>query len=318
MTAFSFSDRRSFLKKSGAGLAGMLLIPDLLRENILHKDQTRRLTILHTNDMHSRIDPFPNDDPQYAGLGGMERRAAMIATIRKTEQNVLLVDAGDIFQGTPYFNFFGGEPELRLMSDMGYEAATMGNHDFDNGLEGFLKVLHHAQFPFLCSNYDFSGTLLNKHTFDHKIIEKGGLKIGLFGLGIELKGLVTEKNYGKTVWLDPIEIARDRSKMLKQAGCHLIICISHLGYQYANEKVSDVKLAKESTMIDIILGGHTHTFMEEAAIVTNKTGKPVLVNQAGWGGLRLGRIDISFNKSRSGGTSIGEISYLQSSNRNVI
>lgn len=318
MTAFSFSDRRSFLKKSGAGLAGMLLIPDLLRENILHKEETRRLTILHTNDMHSRIDPFPNDDPQYAGLGGMERRAAMIATIRKAEQNVLLIDAGDIFQGTPYFNFFGGEPELRLMSDMGYEAATMGNHDFDNGLEGFLKVLHHAQFPFLCSNYDFSDTLLNNHTSDHKIIEKGGLKIGLFGLGIELKGLVTEKNYGKTVWHDPIEIAKDRSKMLKQAGCHLIICISHLGYQYANEKVSDVKLAKESTMIDIIIGGHTHTFMEEAAIVTNKTGKPVLVNQAGWGGLRLGRIDISFNKSRSGGTSIGEISYLQSSNRNVI
>jgi 5'-nucleotidase len=145
-----------------------------------------RLTILHTNDMHSRIDPFPETDKRYAGMGGVSQRAALVKAIRAENEHVLLLDSGDIFQGTPYFNFYGGEVEFKAMSAMGYDAATMGNHDFDAGLEGFNLQLPHADFPFLVANYDFSDTLLNKKIKKYKVFKRGPLKIGVFGLGIEL------------------------------------------------------------------------------------------------------------------------------------
>jgi len=191
---------------------------------------------------------------------------------------------------------FNGELEMKLMSEMGYDAATMGNHDFDIGLEGFKKAKRHAKFPFLCANYDFSETILNGETKRYEIFQKGDLKIGVFGIGIELNGLVTENNYGKTKYLDPILTANSVAKELKQKGCDLIICLSHLGYNYPDStRISDRKLAQNTSNIDIILGGHTHTFLEKPTIEKNKKGKNVLINQVGYAGLYLGKIDIDIS-----------------------
>jgi 5'-nucleotidase len=230
-------------------------------------------------------------------MGGVSRRHALIQKIRQEEEHVLLLDCGDIFQGTPYFNMFGGELEMKLMTEMGYDAATMGNHDFDIGLEGFKKAKSHAKFPFLCANYDFSETILKGETKTYEVFQKGPLKIGVFGIGIELNGLVSSTNYGKTKYLDPISSANSVAKELKQKDCDLIICLSHLGYDYPDStRISDRKLAQNTSNIDIILGGHTHTFLEKPTIEKNKKGKKVLINQVGYAGLYLGRIDIDVEK----------------------
>jgi 5'-nucleotidase len=221
----------------------------------------------------------------------------LIQKIRQEEEHVLLLDCGDIFQGTPYFNMFGGELEMKLMTEMGYDAATMGNHDFDIGLEGFKKAKSHAKFPFLCANYDFSETTLKGETKTYEIFRKGGLKIGVFGIGIELNGLVSSTNFGKTKYLDPITTANSVAKELKQKDCDLIICLSHLGYDYPDStRISDRKLAQNTNNIDIILGGHTHTFLEKPTIEKNKKGKNVLINQVGYAGLYLGIINIDVEK----------------------
>ncbi len=263
---------------------------------LLAAHELRKLTILHTNDVHSRIDPFPENDPKYPGQGGFARRAAIINHIRSNEKNVLLLDAGDIFQGTPYFNLYGGEPELRLMSKMGYDAATIGNHDFDNGIEGLANRLPDMNFPFLNANYNFTDTPLNKKTLPYRIFKNGGIKTGVFGIGIELKGLVDPKLYGQTVYRDPIIHSEQISKILKNDyHCDLIICLSHLGYRYNDKKISDEILAKHSTNIDLIIGGHTHTFLDKPVSYLNENGKEVLVAQVGWAGIRLGRIDYFFD-----------------------
>lgn len=298
--------RRDFIK-TAALAGGALSFPSLsFASQILHSD--KKITIVHTNDQHSRIDPFPATYTKNPNQGGFARRATLIDAIRKQESQVLLLDSGDVFQGTPYFNFFGGELEFKLMSTMGYEASTMGNHEFDNGLEGFKKQLPHAKFDFLCSNYDFSNTLLEGLTKDYKIIKKGGIKIGLFGLGVELAGLVEKKNYLETKYLDPIEIAQDRARMLKkEKKCNLVICLSHIGYKYPNfpDKICDVKLCQQTSNIDLILGGHTHTFFKEPEKYLNKEGKVVLLNQVGWAGLLLGRIDFLFTQDNM----LKEIAY---------
>jgi 5'-nucleotidase len=215
---------------------------------------------------------------------------------------VLLLDAGDVFQGTPYFNYYGGELELKLMSMMKYDLATLGNHDFDNGIEGFYSQLPHANFDFVSANYDFKNTALDTHIKPYKIFHKDGIKIGVFGLGIELKGLVDKKNYKETVYNDPIEIAQDITRILrKEQKCDLVICLSHLGYQYKNNdenKISDLKLAQKTQDIDLIIGGHTHTFLDKPTIVKNAVGNEVLVNQVGCYGLYLGRIDFYFDTNK--------------------
>ena len=289
-------DRRDFLRTlaGSAALLGMSGFP----LGLLAKNEIEKITILHTNDVHSHIDPFSMDDPKYPGLGGAARRAALIKKIRAEEKNVLLLDVGDIFQGTPYFNMYGGELELKLMSEMGYEASTIGNHDFDNGMEGLVKQLPNANFPLLCSNYDFSDTPLNNKTQPYKIIEKAGIKIGVFGLGIELRGLVEKKLYGNTMYLDPVAKAAYYARLLKEEKkCDLVICLSHLGYKYKEEKISDEILAKQSSNIDLILGGHTHTFLDEPVRYKNHDGKEILVAQAGWAGIKLGRIDYYIEKN---------------------
>ncbi|MDQ1095027.1 2',3'-cyclic-nucleotide 2'-phosphodiesterase (5'-nucleotidase family) [Chryseobacterium camelliae] len=195
-------NRKSFFKTVSGGTLAMVLAPNILMAkemNISSLKAAKKLTILHTNDQHSRIEPFDSSYKRNPNQGGFARRATLIQQIRNQENNVLLLDSGDIFQGTPYFNFFGGELEFKLMSMMKYDASTMGNHDFDNGLDGFLKVLPNAQFPFICSNYDFKNTVLDGKTSPYKIFNKNGIKVGLFGVGIELKGLVGKKQYGETV-----------------------------------------------------------------------------------------------------------------------
>lgn len=289
-------NRRDFLRTLTG--AGSLLGFGLLNSAFKTADNDHvRIVILHTNDVHSHIDPFPDNDPKYAGLGGVERRAALINKIRATEKNVLLLDAGDIFQGTPYFNMYGGEIEMKLMSKMGYDASAIGNHDFDGGLDNLVKQLQHATFPMICANYDFTGTPMEGKTVPYRIFEKEGVKVGVFGLGIELSGLVDNRLYGKTTYLDPIVKSAEMSHHLrKEKNCDVVICLSHLGYKYENEKVSDIVLGKKSLGIDVIIGAHTHTFLDKPTILKNREGKDVYITQVGWAGIRLGKITISTNK----------------------
>ena len=287
--------RRQFLQKSLLGTAALgVLGPGLVAEAA---SGASRLVILHTNDMHSRIEPFPDSAPQWAGLGGMARREALIDSVRATEPNVLLLDSGDIWQGTPYFNFFGGEIEYQLMSRMKYDASTFGNHDFDNGLAGLQKQLPNAGFPFLIANYDFAGTPLAGRFAPYKVFERGGARIGVFGIGIELKGLVADKNFGATQYLDPVAVAKAQVQLLRQhERCDMVICLSHLGYKYEGEKIDDRKFAAQVGGIDLILGGHTHTFMPAPEPIAGPGGHVALINQVGWSGINLGRIDYELRR----------------------
>ncbi len=291
--------RRSFLRNSVLVTGGILVTPSIFAESMIPKDKKiKRITILHTNDTHSNIDPFPNNHSKYPGKGGVARRFELIQQVREEEENVLLLDAGDIFQGTPYFNKYGGVLEMKLMTELGYDVATMGNHDFDGGMDGFVKAKTFANFPFVCSNYDFKNTVIDGHTEDFIILKKGGLKIGVFGVGVELKGLVPDSKYGETIYLDPIDVANDKALQLKNKGCDLIICLSHLGYSYEKEKVSDLILAKKTENIHLIIGGHTHTFLEKPTELRNRVGQIVLVNQVGWAGINVGRIDFEIETKR--------------------
>ena len=261
--------------------------------------ESLKLTILHTNDVHSRIDPFPMDGGRNQGLGGVASRAELIKKIRAEEEHVLLLDAGDIFQGTPYFNIYKGEPEIKAMTAMGYDACTIGNHDFDAGMDNLATQLtRNANFPMLVSNYDFSGTEMENKTIPYKIFRKGKLKIGVFGVGIELQGLVPENLYKQTKYLDPVQKANELADRLKKReDCDMVICLSHLGYQYKTEKkVSDEILAKETGNIDLIIGGHTHTFLDNPVVIKNKNGNDTIVNQVGFAGIILGRLDFEFSK----------------------
>ncbi|MAM18924.1 MAG: metallophosphatase [Christiangramia sp.] len=289
--------RRDFIQTTSAaglfvGLGGL--------SSLSFQSPGKHLTILHTNDVHSHIEPFGPNDGRNANMGGVARRAALIEKIRQENPNTLLLDAGDIFQGTPYFNFYGGELEFKLMSKMRYDAATIGNHDFDNGIDGLYAQLPHASFDFICSNYDFSNTVMDGHTKDHKIFNKDGIKIGVFGLGVELQGLVNQKLYKETKYLDPVEIATDMASKLKnEEKCDLVIALSHMGYDYKNSTISDVKLAQKTNNIDLIIGGHTHTFLDRPTVLKNKSGKNVIVNQVGCYGLYLGRLDYYFDEEQN-------------------
>ena len=287
------NNRRLFIKKLGLSALSLALTPKI----VLAENNVKKITILHTNDMHSRILPFSKG--KYKGLGGMAQRSYIIKKIRTQEKNVLLFDAGDIFQGTPYFNFYNGELELKLMSEIGYDASTMGNHDFDNGILGFHKQLTNVNFPFIVSNYDFSNTILKNKIKKYKIFKKDGLKIGVFGIGIKLDGLVPKSLYKETIYEDPIEKSRYYINILKnRLKCDMIICLSHLGYRYNSNKISDIKLAKETSNIDLIIGGHTHTFLKEPSTILNKEKKEVLINQVGYGGINIGKIDFYFRQNR--------------------
>ena len=290
-------NRKTFIKNSiyGSAAVGLAL-------NNFSCSSDKNITILHTNDVHSHIEPFSKDHSEFPNKGGFERRATLISEIRRQNPNTLLFDAGDIFQGTPYFNFYGGEIEFKLMSMLGYDAVTIGNHDFDNGIDGLDNQLPNAKFDVISSNYDFKNTILESKISNYKIYNKSGVKIGVFGLGIELEGLVSKDLYKETKYLDPIDIANDTAKKLKETeNCDLVICLSHLGYKYEKfpNKVSDLNLAKSTKNIDLIIGGHTHTFMNKPVVVKNNVGNDVLINQVGCFGLYLGRIDFSFDSDNN-------------------
>jgi len=294
-------NRRDFIVEGAKLAAGTALIglPGLLDAGSFKTSS--ELVVLFTNDWHSHIDPFPMDGSKNQGLGGAAKRAALINSIRKQHQHVLLLDSGDIFQGTPYFNYFGGELEFKLMSEMGYDAATMGNHDFDNGLEGFDKYLKHAKFPFLCANYDFSDTILDNKTQPYKIFHKGKYKVGVFGLGIDPKNLIPDNLFGKTIFLDPLNIANETAHFLRhKKNCNLIICISHLGYKYDSSKISDLTLASSTKYIDLILGGHTHTFLDTPVEVINSGKEITTICQTGWGGINLGKVHYGLINGQEG------------------
>ena len=296
--------RRDFIQQLTAGSA--LTIGGLGLQSFVTTEKSKKITILHTNDVHSHIDPFgPND--RNANKGGVARRASLIESIRKENPNTLLLDAGDMFQGTPYFNYYGGELEFKLMSMLKYDVATIGNHDFDNGIDGLYAQLPHAKFDLVSANYDFSNTVMNTHVKPYKVFERNGIKIGVFGLGIKLSGLVDKSLYKETKYLEPIEIAQDMSRILKtEEKCDLIICLSHMGYHYKRylDAPSDLNLAAASKNIDLIIGGHTHTFLKKPTVVKNSEGKNMLVNQVGCYGINLGKIDFYFdsdkNKSANG------------------
>ena len=290
-------NRKTFIKNSiyGSAAVGLAL-------NNFSCSSHKNITILHTNDVHSHVEPFSKDHSEFPNKGGFERRATLISEIRRQNPNTLLFDAGDIFQGTPYFNFYGGEIEFKLMSMLGYDAITIGNHDFDNGMDGLDKQLPNAKFDIISSNYDFKNTILESKVSDYKIYNKSGIKIGVFGLGIELEGLVSKDLYKETKYLDPIDIANETAKKLKETeNCDIVICLSHLGYKYEKfpNKVSDLNLAKSTKNIDLIIGGHTHTFMNKPVVVKNNVGNDVLINQVGCFGLYLGRIDFSFDSDNN-------------------
>ena len=260
------------------------------------KSHQKRITILHTNDTHSRIDPYPPNDPNYPNMGGYARRAALVKQFRLEDPELLLLDAGDFFQGTPYFNMFGGEAELKLMSALGYDAATLGNHEFDNGVYGFNQAFGHASFPFVNSNYDFSDTVLKGKVKPYIILERNGIKVGIYGLGIELRGLVAPSMFAGLKYNDPVEVARSTEETLKNKHkCQLIICLSHLGFNYDYGKVSDVVVARQTRWTDVIIGGHTHTLLDPAVNETNLRNQEVIIGQTGFGGVRIGKIEVLFD-----------------------
>lgn len=292
------TDRRRFIRNAALGLPALSLANPLFA-SVSDAEKVKKLTILYTNDTHSRIDPFPADHPKFPGMGGFATRASLIGKIKEEEDSVLLLDAGDIFQGTPFFNFYGGEPEFRLMSAMQYDCVTLGNHDFDNGVEGLFGQMKHARFEFVNSNYDLSDTPLFNRVKPYRIFKKGGLKIGVYGLGVDLEGLVNRHLRKGVVYTDPIQAALKAEKELKHDfHCDLIICLSHLGYSYKQEKISDKQLAPMLSETHLIIGGHTHTFLDSPVKFVNKSGQNIFVTQVGWAGVILGRFDFLFDRNR--------------------
>ncbi|TSJ42467.1 bifunctional metallophosphatase/5'-nucleotidase [Fluviicola chungangensis] len=281
-------ERRLFLQQTGVAAGAAMVAPSLMSA----KQKQNKLVILHTNDTHSNIDPFPVNHPKFPNMGGVSRRASLIQSIRDQEEHVLLLDAGDIFQGTPYFNKFKGVLEMKTMAAMKYDIVTLGNHDFDIGMEAYKSALSHASFQVVNANYELASTPLSEVVKPYTIIKKAGLKIGIFGLGVNLQGLVPVENWKGLTYLDPVSAAQKQADTLRKEGCDVVICLSHLGYEYNTDQVSDKVLAASTAGIDVIIGGHTHTFLEDLQEFKNKEGKSVFVNQVGYGGLKLGRIDI--------------------------
>lgn len=292
-------DRKTFLRNTavlGAGFG----VGGLLPFKQLYGFQGTRITILHTNDTHARIEPFSDSAPRFAGMGGVVRRATLIKKLRAENPNNLLLDAGDVFQGTPYFNKFNGSLDFEVMTKMGYDAVTIGNHEFDNAVTGFEKVMDKAGFPFVSSNYDFGTTRMGLRVQKFIIRQIDGVKIGIFGLGIAFENLVLPHLHKGVTYLDPVEVAADMVSYLRgYHRCDMVICLSHIGYRYRDERrVSDQVVAQEVDGIDLIIGGHTHTLMPEPERFEKPDGSRTWISQVGHAGIVLGRIDFQFDKQR--------------------
>jgi 5'-nucleotidase len=259
----------------------------------IQAQEAKQLVLLHNNDTHSRIEPVPEKDPKYPGKGGIIRQNAYVEEVRRENKNVLLFHCGDFVQGTPYFNLFKGQIEIACMNFMKYDAACLGNHEFDYGLDNLADMIKAAEFPVVATNLDFTGTALEGLTQKQLILEKDGLKIGVIGLTVSPDGLVALSNYEGMKYLDPIQSANETATYLKEKeNCDLVVCLSHLGYFPAENQTGDITLAKESVNIDIILGGHTHTFLRFADTRLNRKGEKVVINQVGDRGIYMGRLDV--------------------------
>jgi len=262
----------------------------------LPAQQKINLVILHTNDTHSQVDPTEKSTLKTADMGGYARRMGLISQIREQEKNVLLVDAGDYSQGTPYFNFFNGRVEIDAMNRMKYDAGTLGNHEFDNGIDTLAVVLKNALFPMISSNYMLDKTSLFPIVKKYVILEKAGLRIGIMALDVNPESLIFEKNYRGLVYQDPVEKANEVSELLKKKEkCDVIICLSHLGSDGTKKGVNDFEIARKTRYIDVIIGGHSHTLITNTT-VKNAAGKPMVIAQMGKSGLYLGRVDLELEK----------------------
>ena len=260
------------------------------------------ITVLHTNDTHSQIDPILPNDSTYPGKGGVARRATLVKRIRKENPNTILIDAGDVLQGTPYFNFYKGEVEYKAMSLIGYDAGTLGNHEFDNGVAALATALQFANFDIVSTNYDVRGSALERKVKTHAVKVVGGVRVGLFGLGISPEGLITPDNFKPVKYLDPVRMARDAVQLLReQEKCTLVLGMSHLGY-YPNPKsaddIGDTQVAAQVDGIDFIAGGHTHTFMERPVVQKTPGGKGTIIFQVGRSGIYVGRVDFTVKDSK--------------------
>src|ERR1044071_3423807 len=285
-------NRRIFLKTSAAFGATLAAFP---RDVFSVADTV--ITILHTNDTHSQIDPLPAND-RNAGMGGVARRATLVKRIRKENPNTLLIDAGDVLQGTPYFNFYKGEVEYKAMSAIGYDVGTLGNHEFDNGVEALAAALKFANFDVVSANYDVKGTVLEQRVKRYVVKTVGGIKIGLFGLGVSPVGLITPDNFKAVTYIDPVVAAREVVKKLRdEERCALVVGMSHLGY-YEDGKHGDSLVAAQVDGIDFIASGHTHTFMKEPVFQTQPCGNKTMIFQVGKSGIHLGRVDFTFRGGR--------------------
>lgn len=293
-------NRKRFLQQMATITAGALLPADaigqLLQGDANHRKSVERLELLllHTNDLHSRIEPFPANHP-LAGKGGIANLATLIQQHKQQNPNVLLLDCGDVFQGTPYFNLFGGALEYQWMQNMGYHATTMGNHDFDNGIDHLANMLEkNPGIAMLNCNYDLSKTRLKNLVKPYKLVEMGGKTIGITGVGISPENLILDRMIPGLVYQEPVVALQKTVDYLRnEAQCDAVFVISHLGYSYDTDKIDDLKLAAQTHGITAIVGGHTHTFLDKATEVKNAVQQTVLVNQAGWGGLMLGQLRFS-------------------------
>lgn len=276
----------------------LLLLAAFVAAFVMHvAAKPKQVLILHTNDTHSCIMPLKPTlkDTLVAGRGGYLRRAEMIKLERKTTPGLLLLDSGDFSQGSPYYSMFKGDVEIGLMNKMGYDAATIGNHEFDFGLENMARLFKMATFPIVCANYDFTGTCLEGIVKPYTIIKCDGLKIGIFGLAPQLEGLVSLKNCVGVKYLDPLKKAQETADVLKnKEKCDLVICLSHLGWGISG--VNDRQLMQNTRNIDVVLGGHSHTHLKEMQFVKNLDGKEIGNDQNGKSGIFVGRIVVDMKK----------------------
>lgn len=263
----------------------LLLIPACI-----FAQETKKLTLLQTSDVHSRIEPITQEGDRNYGEGGFIRRATFLKHFRAETPNVLLFDCGDISQGTPYYNMFQGEVEIALMNEMGYDAMTIGNHEFDFGMDNMARLFKMAKFPIVCANYDLDNTVLKDLVKPYVILDRYGLKVGVFGLGVKPQGLIQASKCEGVIYNDPIEVSNDIAQQLKDQGCDVIVCLSHLGIQM------DEKLAAKTRNIDVILGGHSHTFFKNPKKFSNVDGKNVPIMHTGKSGIYVGRLDLILNK----------------------
>lgn len=290
--------RRGFFKRLGGLAVAITPVGGLasLTSCSVGKDRSPRLVVLHTNDVHSHIDPFPSTDARYAGLGGYARRQAFIEKVIAEEgaDNVLVFESGDMFQGTPYFNFFKGQLEMQLMNRMHIDAVTIGNHEFDNGVGGLCDCMETANFPFVCSNYKFSDPRGSQLVKPYKVFERGGMRVGVFGLGVRLEGLVAPANCSGVDFQDLVPTPQSMADLLRgRERCDVVIALTHIGYNDEPNGECDTWLAANTSGIDLILGGHSHTFMPAPDLVRAKDGRTVLINQVGFGGVNVGKIELA-------------------------